>query len=292
MSLHVKKVFIFQALFVCQYSYALNWTEIPFDRAAVVVQRENSLDCGPAAIFNSHSLGKPVMKAVIQLFSGDKVEDKFESFLKKIAHKPSEFNRGTVSRTHRLGTNLPDFRFILADLFQFSQADAPFFRGGYLHRRDFELNLLERVHTDLNASIEQSVPPVIVWSKYHNFERRYAHAVTVVGVSGIEVGQHDWSHFWIKYFDPLEGKVLKARVGDWRWEFPAYTWEIYERPGQIVRPKASRGQKFRSPFLVFYSEDTETRFERPFTEQETRQDLYSILEGGFGDFFRIFEESF
>lgn len=262
--------------------------ELPIDVTKLTLQDPLGVDCGPAAIFNSFSMGKPELQASIAKIPGESVAEKFENFIQVVSQKPSEHFKGQteIMRTNRNGggTMPGDMRFILVDSVDLANLPAAqFYSGGYADRAHGEAfgRLALRIHSDIVRSLREGFPPVIARALYNGASRWNGHYVAVHAVSEIYI-ENSVPTFDIKTFDSITGTSQQWKVQEHEMFFQAYTWEIYSPQGQLVKPQPFASEPTLSPFLRMYPKDAAAKKSG---EQEMINDvpmLHIILEQIFG----------
>ncbi|MGE3756161.1 MAG: hypothetical protein AB7H97_00300 [Pseudobdellovibrionaceae bacterium] len=247
--------------------------KIPVNLSKVV--KQNKMECGPASIFNSFSLGNGLLQEKIEKLSGQTRLEKFETLVAKIAHKPSEHFKKTRPRTTAKGTMLGDMRFIAQDILETSHD----FVGEYMIRPDLVFPFgehAEKVRKQIENSIKAKVPPVMGVGFYdEGFQRLGGHYVTLIAVS--EMQEH--GQFTVTYLDPMDLEVHSAIVFESEESFEADSFEIYEPEegtpltGRVV----INGKQINAPFLIVYTEDKTLSSDEGLTDYIT----FEVLMGKF-----------
>lgn len=254
---------------------------LSFDDGGLVVQEKNKMDCGPAAIFNSFSIGNDALKSSIKALNGKYAPEKYMYLVETLSQKPSvHFAGENLPRTQRQpggGTFVGDMDALLKEMISLSEdKKAKKFTGGFAYRRDHEETYLARIHGDIVRSLEMGYPPIINRAIYAGNSRRNAHYVVIHAVSKM-----NGNAFTIKVYDSIAGNSQEWRVEESSSFFTAYSWEM-NRPGmEPVVPADKNGNRV-APFLKMSAEDgfAMRTNEARYMNQESSS--YMILEQLFG----------
>lgn len=237
-----------------------SWS-LPFSENRVVMQDRKKMDCGPAAIFNSLSLGNEALKSSIKALPGNSTEERYTYVLENLAQKQSVHfadEQGTprTVRSPGGGTFVGDTDAILKDLVKLSKVSGTNeYTGGYSYRRDGEKmgQYLGRIHGDIVSSIEQGYPPVISRAYYAAGMRRTTHYVVIFKVSEIKKSMGK-RFFVVSVYDSIPGNTQDWRVEESDKYFKALSWEM-NRPGMKPVEPVDENGNLMSPFLLLTPED-------------------------------------
>lgn len=277
-------------LSLCASPTLADSSNVPFYESKVIRQDSQKMDCGPAAIFNSFSLGNENLQSAIKNMGGGSFpQNKFQYMLDEITQKPTvHFAGENLPRTQRNpggGTFVGDMDAILADMMLLTNNPAmDKFSGGFSYRQKGEKQgeLLQRIHADLVDSLDAGYPPIFSRALYAGGMRRYGHYTMIHSVSDIQTvnGQ---TAFKIKIYDSIPAVTQEWLVTEVTERFEAFSWEM-NRPGMKPIQVVDANDTIMSPYLKLFPEDFQAS--RTYEGRMLQQDsgAYIILETLFGRF--------
>lgn len=277
-------------LLLTQTANASSAFSITLKENVFVRQDPAKMDCGPAAIFNSFSIGNAQLKSSLQKLKGRSQNEKYVHLIESLTQKPSVHfapeNRPRTSRNNGFGTASGDMDAILKDLINLSSnSDKHYFNGGFSYRQlgEAQHTFSERIHKDIVYSLQMGFPPIINRTYYSSFGfRNYAHFVVVYAISELKK-TNAVNTFTVTVFDSLSGTHQNWQVEETNSFFEAYSWEMNKEPMNPVILKNAKGQKL-SPYLIL--RPSSATAQRTVEAQFLRDDSngYIVLEQMYGLF--------